>query len=87
MTVADEEGHGLSGLLTAYMCYGSKKYSDKVHDSELLIESLQEFARNMDEAACGDGLQVLRDRRRWKECRHRGEEHPVLSTTTELDCS
>ena len=50
MTVADEEGHGLSGLLTAYICYDSKKYSDEVHDRELLIESLQEFARNMDDA-------------------------------------
>lgn len=50
MTVTDEEGHGSCGLLTAYVCYDSKKYSDEVQDRELLIESLQEFARNMDEA-------------------------------------
>ena len=50
LTAAGDEDHGSSGLFTAYVCYDSKKYSDEVQDRELLIDSLQEFARNMDEA-------------------------------------
>ncbi len=50
MTLPEEEGHGSAGKLTAYVCYDSKKYSDEVQSRELLINSLEEYARNMDEA-------------------------------------
>ena len=50
MTVDGVDGHASSGKLTAYVCYDSKKYSDEVQSRELMIDSLQEYARNMDEA-------------------------------------
>ena len=50
MTVIGDDGHASAGKLTAYVCYDTKKYSDEVQDRELLIDALQEFARNMDEA-------------------------------------
>ncbi len=50
MTLPDEEGHGSAGRFTAYVCYDSKKYSDEVQSRELMISSLEEYARNMDEA-------------------------------------
>ncbi len=50
MTLPGEEGHGTAGIFTAYVCYDSKKYSDEVQSRELMIDSLEEYARNMDEA-------------------------------------
>lgn len=44
------EGHCSAGRLTAYVCYDSEKYSDEVQTRELIIDSLREYARNMDEA-------------------------------------
>ena len=49
-TTDQDEGHGSAGAMTAYVCYDSKKYSDEVQSRELLIDSLMEYARNMDEA-------------------------------------
>lgn len=59
MTVKGDDGHASSGQLTAYVCYDSKKYSDEIQSRELLIDSLQEYARNMDEA---DPVMVFKKR-------------------------
>ncbi len=50
MTLPDEDGHGTAGRFIAYVCYDSKKYSDEVQSRELMISSLEEYARNMDAA-------------------------------------
>jgi len=50
MTFKTDEGHAADGCMTAYLCYDTKKYSDEVQNRELLIDSLQEYARNMDSA-------------------------------------
>lgn len=50
LTLPGDEGHGAEGTVTAYVCYDSAKYSDEVQTRELLIDSLMEYARNMDEA-------------------------------------
>lgn len=59
MTVDGIDGHASAGKLTAYVCYDSKKYSDEVQSRELLIDSLQEYVRNMDEA---DPVKAFRKR-------------------------
>ena len=48
LTNIDDDGHAAEGLMTAYVCYDTKKYSDEVQNRELMIDSLQEYARNMD---------------------------------------
>ncbi|MBR7152832.1 MAG: transposase [Candidatus Methanomethylophilaceae archaeon] len=50
MTAPGDECHGADGTMTAYVCFDSKKYSDEVQSREIMIDSLMEFARNMDEA-------------------------------------
>ena len=50
LTSPGEEGHAADGVMAAYVVYDSKKYSDEVQSRELLIDSLMEYARNMDEA-------------------------------------
>lgn len=49
-TVEGDERHGSAGSMTAFVCFDSKKYSDEVQNRELMIDSLMEFARGMDEA-------------------------------------
>ena len=50
MTFVGDEGHGDDGTMVTYVCYDTKKYSDEVQNREVMIDSLQEFARNMDSA-------------------------------------
>lgn len=50
MTFDGDDGHAADGCMKAYLCYDTKKYSDEVQSRELLIDSLQEYARNMDSA-------------------------------------
>lgn len=45
-----DEEFGTDGILTAYVCFDSKKYSDDVQSRDLMIDSLMEYASNMDEA-------------------------------------
>ncbi len=59
MTLPNEDGHGSAGKFTAYVCYDSKKYSDEFQGRELLIDSLKEYARNMDEA---DPVKAFKER-------------------------
>lgn len=59
LTVPGDEGHAESGRMTAYVCFDSKKYSDEVQNRELMLESLREYARNMDEA---DPVRAFRKR-------------------------
>jgi len=42
--------HGESLRMKAFVCYDSKKYSDEVQGRILLVDSLMEYARTMDEA-------------------------------------
>lgn len=58
-TCIGDKGHGADGTVTAYVCYDSKKYSDEVQNRELMIDSLKEFARNMDDA---DPVKAFRKR-------------------------
>lgn len=58
-TYVQDEGHASEGVMTAYVCYDSKKYSDEVQSRELLIDYLAEYAENMDEA---DPLNAFRKR-------------------------
>ena len=58
-TTSDDPEHGSEGLMTAYVCYDTKKYSDEVQSRELLLDSLAEYARNMDEA---DPVKAFRKR-------------------------
>lgn len=50
LTSPGDDGHAADGVMTAYVVYDSKKYSDEVQNRELLIDSLLEYARGMDEA-------------------------------------
>lgn len=48
ITCVGEDSHAADGRMTAYVCYDTKKYSDEVQNRELMIDSLMEYARNMD---------------------------------------
>ena len=49
----------LRGVGCVYICYDSKKYSDEVQNRILLVDSLMEYARGMDEA---DPVRAFRKR-------------------------
>lgn len=48
MIFTGDGDHATEGRMNVYVCYDSKKYSDEVQNRELLIDSLQEYAGNMD---------------------------------------
>ena len=50
MTVSSDDGHASAGRMKAFVCYDTKKYSDEVQSRILLVDSLMEYARTMDEA-------------------------------------
>lgn len=50
MTCIGDQDHASVGRMAAYVCYDSKKYSDEVQNRMLIIDSLMEYARSMDEA-------------------------------------
>jgi len=47
-TLPGEEGHGKDGLLTAYVCFDSKKYSDETQRHNILINELISKATEID---------------------------------------
>ncbi len=50
MTNLGDPDHASDGRMKAYVCYDSKKYSDEVQNRILIMDSLIEYARGMDEA-------------------------------------
>lgn len=47
-TVAGEEGHGRDGMLKAFVCFDSKKYSDETQTRRKLISDLKKKATKID---------------------------------------
>ena len=82
MTCIGDLDHASDGRMAAYVCYDSKKYSDKVQNRILIIYSLMEYARSMDEVdpmkafkkCARQGCKILRHPGRRKESHSQGEE-------------
>lgn len=57
-TVSGDAGHGSEGMLDAYVCFDSKKYSDEVQNHKIMLNDLKRKAAEID---CGDPVGRFRE--------------------------
>ena len=56
-TVSGDAGHGKEGMLNAYVCFDSKKYSDEVQNHKMMLDDLK---RKASEIECKDPVARFR---------------------------